>query len=442
MRKVLLVALLFISFALVFSEKKVTLIVQDYFNKEDATARFIDNVLIPEFEKRFPEVEVKHVFIPFAELLPTILQQAVTGTLPDIIMADNPWVPQLIEAGVYKDITDLVMEDLGESFWNDFFEGHRLVTSKDGRIYALQLHTNNLALFYRRSLLEKAGVEKVPETWDELLEACKKIKEKLGIYGFAMCAPASEEGTWQFEPFLWTNGGSLFELDQPPAIEALEFLTELVEKGYMPRDVVNVSGQGDLSIWFINGEVAMMVNGNWEFGWHLTPDVLEKLGDVGVAPLPVPKKGMKALVPFGGECYGISSTIDSKKLKYAWEFLKMLYVEKIEEYYVNWTGHIPTRASYAEKIAKLRPMLKPFLEQAKYAIPRPLVGGIDKYPDVSKEVALAIQRAFTGVQTPEEAFKEAAKNIKGLFSPKEFEKFKKMARDILDKTRERMLREQ
>lgn len=434
--------ILFLSFLvltpLLFSAK-ITITIQDYFHSGGGNARFIENVLIPEFQKRYPEVEVKHVYIPFAELLPTILQQSLTGTLPEIIMADNPWVPQLIEAGVFKDITDLVMNDLGEEFWLDFFEGHRLVTSKDGRIYALQLHTNNLALFYRRSLLEKAGVTKVPETWNELLEACKKIKEKLGIYGFALCATASEEGTWQFEPFLWTNGGSLFELDQPEAIEALSFLVKLVEEGYMPRDVVNVSGQGDLTIWFINGEVAMMVNGNWEFGWHLTPDVLKELGDVEVAPLPVPKKGMKALVPFGGECYGISATIDSEKLKYAWEFLKLFYVEKVGEFYEKWTGHIPTRASYAEKIAQLRPELRSFIEQAKYAIPRPLVGGIDKYPDVSHEVIMAIQRALTGVQTPEEAFKEAAANIRKLFSKEEFEKYKKMAREILDNTRKRMM---
>lgn len=439
MRKALILLLVTLTLV-VIAQKKITITIQDYFHPAEATARFIDNVLIPEFQKRFPEVEVKRVFVPFAELLSTILQQALTGTLPEIIMADNPWVPQLIEAGVFKDITDLVMKDLGEEFWLDFFEGHRLVTSKDGRIFALQLHTNNLALFYRKSLLEKAGVTKVPETWDELLEACKKIKEKLGIYGFAVCAAASEEGTWQFEPFLWTNGGSLFELDQPEAIEALTFLTKLVEAGYMPRDVVNVSGQGDLTIWFINGEVAMMINGNWEFGWHLTPDVREKLGDVEVAPLPVPKKGMKALVPFGGECYGISATIDPEKLRYAWEFLKFFYVEKIGEFYEKWTGHIPTRASYAEQIAQIRPELRPFIEQAKYAIPRPLVGGIEKYPDVSHELILAIQRAFTGVQTPERALKEAASNIKKLFTPAEYEKYKKAAREILDSVREKMMR--
>jgi multiple sugar transport system substrate-binding protein len=419
-----------------FSQEKITITIQTYWRSTESTPRFIEQVLIPEFAKRYPNVEVKLVYVPGGELLPTILMQAASGTLPEIIMADNPWVPQLIEAGVFKDITREVMAALD---WSDFFEGHRLVTSKDGRIYALQLHTNNLALFYRKSLLEKAGVDKVPATWDELLEACEKIKATLGIYGFVMYAAADEAGTWQFEPFLWTNGGSLLELDQPEAIEALQFLTTLVERGYMPRDVVNVTDQGDVTVrWFLTGEAAMMINGNWEFGWHLTPDVLQQLGDVGVAPIPVPKEGLKPIVPFGGECFGIASTIDPQKFAIAWEFIKLWFVEKIGEYY-QWSGHIPTRASYTHMVWEAQPLQRPFLEQAQYALPRPLMGGIEKYPNVSMETILAVQKALTGIQTPQQAFIEAANKIRSLFTPEEYEMYRKMARDILDQTRARML---
>ena len=109
------------------------------------------------------------------------------------------------------------------------------------------------------------------------------------------------------------TGGSLLELDQKEAVEALDFVTKLVKEGYAPRDVINLNDQGDESIWFMNGQVAMMVNGNWEYGWHLTPDVLEKLGDVKVAPFPVPDGNMSsAVLPFGGECVGITS-VDNEK---------------------------------------------------------------------------------------------------------------------------------
>jgi multiple sugar transport system substrate-binding protein len=205
----------------------------------------------------------------------------------------------------------------------------------------------------------------------------------------------------------------------------------MVKAGYVPRDIVNVSGQGDVTQWFINAEVAMMVNGNWEFGWHLTEDVMQQLGDVEVATLPVPKEGMKPVVPFGGECFGISSNIDPAKYDITWEFLKLLGSADTMLKANIAHGGLPTRASAAEKILAEKPILKPFLEQARYALPRPLVGGIDKYPDVSSNVWVAVQKAITEMKTPEEALKEAAQNIQNIFSPEEYEHYKNLARELL-----------
>ena len=412
-----------------FAQEKVTITVEDYFLESDI-GKFVDEMAV-EFEKNHPNVKIDHVSVPFAELLPTVLQQSLTSTLPDIIMADNPWVPQFIKAGVYKDITDKVKE-WGWENWEDFYKGIREVTSSEGKIYAFQVTNNNLALFYRKSLLDKAGIDNPPETWQELKEDCKKIREVLDIYGFAFDACASEEGTWQFEPFLWSNGGSLLELDQPEAIEALQFLTDMVKEGYVPRDVVNVVSQGDPTQWFVNGEVAFMINGNWEFSWHLTEDVTQRLGDVGVTAIPRQDKGMRPIGPFGGECYGISSSINPAKYDLAWEFLKLLVLpDNMLRLNQNGRVGLPTRASLADKIVAEQPLLKIFLEQSQYALPRPLMGGIDKYPNVSSFVWVAIQKALTGIATPEEAFKEAARNIQGLFSPEDYEKYKQLARTLL-----------
>lgn len=410
--------------------QKVTLTVQSYFEATNDNEKYIEGLAV-ELEKNHPNVTVKFTSIPWAQYNSTILQESLTKTVPDIMMADNPSIPQLIAAGAYKDITAKVKE-WGMENWQDFFKGQQDVTSSDGKIYAFQFTDNSCALFYRKSLLDKAGIAKPPETWQELEEDCKKIKEVLGIDGFAFTADASEDTTWQFEPFLWSNGGSLLELDQPKAIEALQFLTDMVKKGYVSKDVLNVSGQGDPTQWFINGQVPFMVNGNWEFGWHLTKDVMQKLGDVGVAPLPVPEKGMRLVVPFGGECFGISGNIDPAKYDLAFEFLKSIVSsDNMLKYYTETDSGLPTRVSVAKKILVAKPILKVFLDQSQYALARPLMGGMDKYPNVSSNVWVAIQKALTGLATPEEAFKEAAGKIQGLFSPADYEKYKQQARTLL-----------
>ena len=412
-----------------FAQEKVTITVQDYFDPSKSMGAFIEES-IAEFENNHPNVKINHTFIPFNQLLPTILQQSITKTVPEIIMVNNPNVLQLIKGGVLKDLTDKVKE-WGWENWEDYLKGYRDNGSYDDKIYAFQITGNNLALFYRESLLKKAGITSPPETWQELKEQCKKIKEVLGITPFAYDAEASDEGSFQFYPFLWSNGGSLLELDQPEAIEALQFLTDMFKEGYIPRDVLNITSQGDLTPWFVNGEVAFMINGCWELGWHLTPDVMQQLGDVKIASIPVPEKGMRPIVAFGGECYGISSNIDPAKYDVAWEFLESLLSSDFNLKLNIDSASLPTRASAVKEILNELPILEPFLEQSKYALPMALMGGMENYAEISSILWVSIQKAFTGAATPEEVFKEAARSIKSIFSPEEYEKYKQLARSLL-----------
>jgi len=412
-----------------FAQEKMTITIQDYFDPANPMGKFIEERVV-EFEKNHSNVKINHTFIPYNQLLSTILQEAITKTVPEIIMVNNPNIIQLIKGGVLKDLTDKVKE-WGWENWEDFLKGYRDNGSYEGKIYAFQITGNNLALFYRESFLEKAGIANPPETWQELKEQSKKIKEVLGITPLAYDAEASDEGSWQFYPFLWSNGGSLLELDQPEAIEALQFLTDMFKEGYIPRDVLNITSQGDLTPWFMNGEVAFMINGCWEFGWHLTSDVMQQLGDVKVTSIPVPKKGMRPIVAFGGESYGISSNIDPAKYDIAWEFLENL-LSSDNNLKINIdSASLPTRASAVEKILTEVPILEPFLEQSKYTLPMALMGGMENYGEISSILWVAIQKAFTGVATPEEVFKEAAQTIKGIFSPEDYEMYKQVARELL-----------
>ena len=45
----------------------------------------------------------------------------------------------------------------------------------DGKIYAVPLNTAAACAFYNTEMFENAGVE-VPKTWDDMLEACKKLE--------------------------------------------------------------------------------------------------------------------------------------------------------------------------------------------------------------------------------------------------------------------------
>ncbi len=417
----LCVFLIVFASTLALGQQRTIVTVQTYWSTDIPwSTGYILMEMFEKYESLHPDVEIRHNYVPFGDLAMKLITQALTGDFPDIIFADNPDVHYLVRAGVFKDLTELI-NDWG--VWEDFYPGSQLAVTYKDRIYALHQSTNNLALWYNKDYFGQAGVAAPPETWDEFLDVCEKLKASLGgVYPIGFSAINTEECTWQFEPILWSNGGNLLALSEPEAVEALEFWTTLVKEGYASRDVLNW-GQGDLTQYFKNGQLAMMIQGCWEIS-EIGLEEFRKEGlifgdNFDVTFVPVPEKGMKPIVPMGGECFGLPSKGDPQREEIAWDILKFLNDDVNMAEFCAKTARVPTRASASDLLLKERPDLEVFAEQAKTAVPRPAAGGGEKYTEVSAITREGIQKALSGELSPSQAFKEAAEKIKKLFETDE-----------------------
>ena len=63
-----------------------------------------------------------------------------------------------------------------EGIYSDYSEDMLNFFKYEGNQIAIPYMVGYRGFFYRTDYLEQAGVEKVPETWDELLDACAKLK--------------------------------------------------------------------------------------------------------------------------------------------------------------------------------------------------------------------------------------------------------------------------
>lgn len=361
---------------------------------------------IAEFEKAHPNIKVNRTYVPLGQNVERILLQTRTRSLPDVISVDTQDIPHLAEAGALQDLTSLINE-WGE--WDDVLPGSRSAVTWNGKPYAVQFSTNTIALHYNKDLLDEAGLGRPPATWEELeIWAEKLTVPSKGQYGFAYSAYYSEEATWHFLPFLWSNGGDLLALDQPEAIEALDFYTSFVRKGYTSPDVVNWN-QGDVGVQFRLGKVAMMIQGSWDI-----PLSEEANMNFGVAKIPAPKAGMPIIAPVGGEAFGISPYSSPEKKQAAWTFLRWLMERDGMVFFNERVNNIPTRSSIAPEVIANKPMLQPFLEQLENGRNRFEYGGGTHYPNVSTIVREAIQSVIIGESTAEKAFIDAARRIKAI----------------------------
>jgi multiple sugar transport system substrate-binding protein len=346
-----------------------------------------------EFMAANPNVKVTVTFVPRAELIKQYTLGAVSGELPGIGMMDNPEMAAYIQLGITLDITDKF------NAWEEsryYYEGPLNSTKNNGRVYGLPHNSNCLELFYDVDQLNAAGV-KPPTTWDELLAACAALKRKYPtLYPLGFSANNNEEGTFQFMPFLLSTGAALDNLASPEAIKAVAFWKELVDKGYVSRDVISW-GQGELNSQFMAGNVIMQTNGPWNIP-SIKSEAPNKNWNVTLIP-----RDQKYASVLGGENFAATTACDPE---IGWAYLSTLCNGKNVAEYCAKNGKFSPRSdgSKYSDVWTTDPILSVFNEGMQYAMPR---GPHPRWNEFSGLISTALQEALTGAKTPQVALRDA-----------------------------------
>ena len=130
-----------------------------------------------------------------------MLQQSlVAGTLPDVLMLDNPDLQQIAATGALSPLDEY-------GLCADGYVGRGRGLQYEGGLYGLQPVTNTVGLFYNKDILDRGRGESRRRPGTSSRTAAKQLTTGKQ-YGVAFAAPANYEGTWQFLPFMWSNGGN------------------------------------------------------------------------------------------------------------------------------------------------------------------------------------------------------------------------------------------
>jgi multiple sugar transport system substrate-binding protein len=338
-------------------------------------------------------VGIEREVVPGANLIPKVLQQASSRTLPDVLMIDNPDLQQIAATGALAPISDFGLSVDG------YAEGVVSASTYEGQVYGMQPVTNTIGLFYNEDILAQAGVTP-PKTWDELRTAAAALTQG-DRYGVAFAAPANYEGTWQFLPFMWTNGGDETNIASPQVAEALQLWVDLVQSGSASRSVVNWT-QADVKDQFAAGKAAMMVNGPWHF-----PALDEVQGlKYAVVPIPAPQAGATLVAPLGGETWTIPNTGDSARMAKAAEIVACLNSDENQLALASERSTVPTKTALREQFVQQQPLMAAFTEQVQNARARTGELG-DGWPEAATRIYTAIQTALTGGASPQQALQQA-----------------------------------
>jgi len=383
--------------AFTLAQAQTTLEWWDYYT--DGANNAAVSALIETYEEAHPEVDINRTTVPFGDLKARIIQAAATGTMPDLLIVDNPDHQAIAAQGALADLTEVMADWEAKDL---YFEGPWSSTMYEGRNYGVPFGSNATALFYNKDAFAEAGIEAPPETWEELRETARQLTTG-GRSGFCLSLINTEEGTFTFLPLLWQAGGDVPTVGGEPTVEALGFLNTLMnEDGSVSRAAISW-GQGDVYNQFIGGQCAMMINGPWQL-----PVIREENLDFewDVAPWPQNEESASSL---GGENFAVGNSAD---VETAWGVLEwMTQPENLKEALLI-NGYLPNRSDMAEDPAFTEdPAKAVFVDMVEIARARAYG---PNYPEISEQIMTMVQSVLAGGQSPEEAAQAAAAAIEPL----------------------------
>ena len=329
MRKLLSLALaLFLTASVLSAGEKVLRFVGVNHVATDAI-----ELMLPEFEKatgikvvveKFGEDQLNQKLITEFTAGSSTIDVFMTRPLQEArVMARNKW---------YEDLGPWCAKTPGYDF-DDFTASSRSSVVIDGVTTAIPLVTEAEVLYYRKDILEKAGIA-VPATLEELAEAAKKLTDKQNeFYGFVARGQRSPLIT-QFSSFLYSHGGDWYNqetrkatVNTPEALQAMEMYGTLLRE-YGPGGVLNMSWPQACAI-FAQGKVAMYTDASSLYPNMLDPAKSTVADKTGVVVFP---KGPKGSNMYNITAWAVAMTASSKNKDDAWKLIEFITNKKAITY--------------------------------------------------------------------------------------------------------------
>ena len=317
----------------------------------------------------------------------------------DVIEVDWSWVGEMNSAGWLEPIemTDEDKEDMPtlETF------------TIDGEILAVPYANDYRIAYYNKEHFEQAGITEVPETWDEVYDALKKIKEA-GIveYPYTMPMNADESATTSMMWMAFSRSGQVFNdddtLNEEAVMDALTFENQLVQDGFVDPASISFNGM-DCYRKITSGEASFMVGPTKFVGISNDPEQCSEIGNI--VPILLPgTDGTSPQTMALPDADGITSFSANKEA--AQEFVKWYSSADVQKRMYAVNSSIPTRNSVLAEMVEDGTFENAgaMLDEAdliKSVFPN---GVPSYYSEMSNTMYNNINQMVLGEQTPQEAF--------------------------------------
>ena len=369
--------------------------------------------LLPEFERTHPGIRVDVQQLPWTAAHEKLLTAFAGDATPDIAQLGNTWIPEFVALGALQPLDASIAGSSVDP--HDFFPGIWDTNVVDARAYGVPWYVDTRLLFYRRDVLEAAGVREPPRSWAEWTRALAAVKAHALTDHYAILLPMNEFepllalALQQDEPLL-RDGGRHGNFESAGFRRAFAFYVDMFRDGYAPA----VTAAQMSNVWneFGRGTFAFYISGPWNIGEFERRLPASLQGAWATAPLPGPD-GPGASIAGGSSLVVFRA---SKAKDAAWQLIEYLSQpeielrlaralhEPIEPGFREMTGDLPPRRSaWRDPALAADGHARAFRDQLERVKPAPKV---PEWERIADEMRVVAERAARGQWSVDEAVRE------------------------------------
>lgn len=375
---------------------------------------FVNEVIKPEYEKRFPDVELVLTNDGNLET------RMAAGDYPNVYAGIFGYmVPRYAQLGrlMYLDEFD-GFEAMSDRIEPQFMERHF------GRQYYIPWHATTQMMIYNKDLFREAGLdpEVPPQTWDELLVAAEKINNLPNrsngnrVHGVALWNDALASGGWYWNmlsPMYYNfNDGEyqllnrygthpVFDREDSGMVAFLDTMRKLQQ--FAPLTMEQNFFSRTIGMWPQYG-IAWRANLQDAAGG---PMVIGE--DVGIAPIPVRQHGDTHYSNLDGRALMVFKNTRHIEQR-SWDLIELLMEDEFNLEANMALQNLPTLRSLQQHPYFQTADIKPFVEQLQNVVMN------ESHASVSEVSSILLnyysQSVVMNRLSPEEAVAAAAEDAK------------------------------
>lgn len=274
------------------SEEQITLNVWHQWSNDTNELKKIYEEAVAEYEATHPNIKINTETLD-TEAYKTKISAEFAGTASGIDVFYY-WgagaIKKIVDAGKLLPLDDYITDEVR----NKVLTGSTASFEFDGKTYSLPSFSWYMALFCNKELFDKAGA-KIPTTYDELLDACKKLAQLEGITPIAAGAKDGWCAAFVYQAMALREVGgekinAMLSGKMPFSAEgykeAADKVVELYNAGAFGKNPLEI-GNDDANSAFITGKAAMRLNGSW-FANQVYTDATVTIDPANVVAVKIP----------------------------------------------------------------------------------------------------------------------------------------------------------